>query len=1038
MIDNEDQFSDFEDDEFDSLWQKNINKEVTTVVTKRAIPAQRNLYGEVLPGQKTFYEEVQTSTVFKPTHHKLKSDQLGYYVYPTNFEVREYQYNIVKKALTENVLCAIPTGMGKTFIASTVMLNFFRWSETGKIIFTAPTRPLVAQQIKACLGITGIPYDHSAILLDKSRKNREEIWKEKRVFFTTPQVVENDLKRGVLDPRDIICLIIDEAHRATGSYAYCKLVQFIDRFNSSYRILALTATPGSEITNVQEVVNNLNISKIEIRTEESMDIAKYMKKRYKEKIEVSLTTEIEDIIEQIGIAITPTLQQAVELGIYDDCPPSYINAFVALQKSQQIILNPSLPEGIKWRNYFILQLLNHVGQMMKRIKIYGVITFYKYFQNKHKEFTTKYSLGKSTNKIAASFYYHPMIKTMMDACDKHVKNSNFVSHLKFQHIQEELHNFFIDGRSDSRVIIFTELRDSALEIVKYIDNLNIKTIIPHIFIGQAKGKEGFDEVEYNKKHKPKGRKKAERLKQREEFVALEEEKKKKLEKESAERSARRTFSSEEAQLKGMTQKQQKEVISDFKKGIYNVLVCTSIGEEGLDIGEVDLIICFDTTSSPIKNIQRMGRTGRKRDGKIVLLFASNESKKFEKAMESYYDLQKQIGQNFVLYKDSDRILPKDIEPECIKEFIQVGAENEEINNINDSDEVIRYATQCMNGKKPKKTKSSVYKKEKAASQKRFFMPDNVVTGIISANSLVRKVQVVKDPEIYIPSEHKPKEEFTLLDEIEDELFASQSPQKNDAYTNDVFLSDMPLNLVTSIVSKYDIPKIEPSNFTAFKKQTMTINKLESNSLTDTHELMTIDNVESNKTEKMIENVSLLSDDEEIKSIPKDSFVKVNALELDNKSIERSASKLKDSRMDSTLFKNKFRSSDGLLTKIEKLYFSDNYSPKYTVSIDTIPNLKITTERNYVAHNTHVQKILNIFKKMNENDTQTQIDINRSKCIARGIMGGNINLIDETDCNSSIISNSDISFNMRTSDDSTKLSSTQNEKLNELLDSDSDF
>ncbi|CAI7246192.1 CGH_1_collapsed_G0027640.mRNA.1.CDS.1 [Saccharomyces cerevisiae] len=70
---------------------------------------------------------------------------------------------------------------------------------------------------------------------------------------------------------------------------------------------------------------------------------------------------------------------------------------------------------------------------------------------------------------------------------------------------------------------------------------------------------------------------------------------------------------------------QKEVIHNFKKGEYNVLVCTSIGEEGLDIGEVDLIICYDTTSSPIKNIQRMGRTGRKRDGKIVLLFSSNES-----------------------------------------------------------------------------------------------------------------------------------------------------------------------------------------------------------------------------------------------------------------------------------------------------------------------------------------------------------------------------------------------------------------------------
>ena len=50
-----------------------------------------------------------------------------------------------------------------------------------------------------------------------------------------------------------------------------------------------------------------------------------------------------------------------------------------------------------------------------------------------------------------------------------------------------------------------------------------------------------------------------------------------------------------------------------------MLVSTSVGEEGLDIGEVDLIICFDASNSPIRLVQRMGRTGRKRAGKIIIL-----------------------------------------------------------------------------------------------------------------------------------------------------------------------------------------------------------------------------------------------------------------------------------------------------------------------------------------------------------------------------------------------------------------------------------
>lgn len=50
-------------------------------------------------------------------------------------------------------------------------------------------------------------------------------------------------------------------------------------------------------------------------------------------------------------------------------------------------------------------------------------------------------------------------------------------------------------------------------------------------------------------------------------------------------------------------------------------MATSIAEEGLDIMEVDLVICFDANVSPIRMIQRMGRTGRKRDGRVdILLF----------------------------------------------------------------------------------------------------------------------------------------------------------------------------------------------------------------------------------------------------------------------------------------------------------------------------------------------------------------------------------------------------------------------------------
>ena len=84
------------------------------------------------------------------------------WIYPTNYPIRDYQFNIVQTALFKNTLVALPTGLGKTFIAAVVMYNLYRWYPQGKVVFMAPTKPLVAQQIEACYNIMGIPQDDTA------------------------------------------------------------------------------------------------------------------------------------------------------------------------------------------------------------------------------------------------------------------------------------------------------------------------------------------------------------------------------------------------------------------------------------------------------------------------------------------------------------------------------------------------------------------------------------------------------------------------------------------------------------------------------------------------------------------------------------------------------------------------------------------------------------------------------------------------------------------------------------------------------------
>ncbi len=74
---------------------------------------------------------------------------------------------------------------------------------------------------------------------------------------------------------------------------------------------------------------------------------------------------------------------------------------------------------------------------------------------------------------------------------------------------------------------------------------------------------------------------------------------------------------------GVTQEAQKQTIEDFRNGKFRVLVASSIGEEGIDIPGVDLVIFYETVPNEIRNIQRRGRTGRFASGEIYLLIAKD-------------------------------------------------------------------------------------------------------------------------------------------------------------------------------------------------------------------------------------------------------------------------------------------------------------------------------------------------------------------------------------------------------------------------------
>ena len=96
---------------------------------------------------------------------------------------------------------------------------------------------------------------------------------------------------------------------------------------------------------------------------------------------------------------------------------------------------------------------------------------------------------------------------------------------------------------------------------------------------------------------------------------------------------------------------------------YNTLVATCIGEEGLDIGEVDLIINYDAPKSAIRQTQRSGRTGRKHEGRVVyLVTAGIEEENYERSLQKQRAMRAAMthARSIQFCTSTHRLLPADM------------------------------------------------------------------------------------------------------------------------------------------------------------------------------------------------------------------------------------------------------------------------------------------------------------------------------------------------------------------------------------------
>ncbi|CAN1175609.1 DEAD-box ATP-dependent RNA helicase FANCM [Linum perenne] len=379
------------------------------------------------------------------------------WIYPVNIPLRQYQLAITRTALFSNTLVALPTGLGKTLIAAVVMYNYFRWFPKGKIVFTAPSRPLVIQQIEACHNIMGIPQEWAIEMTGQICPiKRTGLWESKRVFFVTPQVLEKDIQAGTCPVKSLVCLVIDEAHRASGKYAYCVAVRELMAVPVELRILALSATPGSNQQAVQQIIDNLQISTLEYRNESDPDVIPYVHNRKIELIQVAMGKDATDLNKLLLDVVRPYVSKLSAFGLLPNrdfqtlSPPDFLNSRVAFRQAPPPNF-PSNRSGEVEACFACLITLYHI-----RKHLAGLMSKHEGIQK------VKLIMERSLTHGAPN----PKLSKMLEILVNHFQSK---------------------GSQNSRVIIFSNFRGSVRDILNSLDRIG-DLVKPTEFIGQSSGK----------------------------------------------------------------------------------------------------------------------------------------------------------------------------------------------------------------------------------------------------------------------------------------------------------------------------------------------------------------------------------------------------------------------------------------------------------------------------------------------------------------------------------------------------------------------
>ena len=391
-------------------------------------------------------------------------------------ELRLYQQTILNSAINQNTLVVLPTGLGKTHIA--IALSAARLKENSKILILAPTKPLVLQHMQTFSEFFQ-PTDKLALLTGEvSPSERKIVWNNSKIIFSTPQTIRNDIIYGQIKLTDVSLIVFDEAHRAVGDYAYVFIAENYIKTIPNGKILALTASPGSEEYKIDDVCKNLFIDKIEYRSRENIEVKDYVK-------EIEITYKSVELPDEI-IAITSRLDRAMQTRI------DKLHQYGFLTKKSDVLtkkallhLQLTLQSQYRKKNFAVARGISVCASVIKLKHAIGLAesesltALNDYFENLWE--ISKTTKTKAVKELVEDFNVAAAYTLTRNALENNIEHPKLNS---LKTIIEEQIKF----KPTSKILVFTEYRANIPKILATLSPIKMDS---HYFIGQ--GKKGMNQ-----------------------------------------------------------------------------------------------------------------------------------------------------------------------------------------------------------------------------------------------------------------------------------------------------------------------------------------------------------------------------------------------------------------------------------------------------------------------------------------------------------------------------------------------------------------